>query len=311
MNTLFPPFEPYKIEQFPVSNIHTLYLEQSGNPQGKPIIALHGGPGSHSKPDHRCLFDPKKYHIILFDQRGCGKSTPAGELRENTTDQLVEDIEKIRRRLSIDTWIVHGGSWGSALALAYAEKYSQHVKALIVRGVFTFRKWEIDWVYKNARLFYPDVWDEVCKVLNFSEGDNFGEKMKKILLSGNKTAITKAVKVYTIWSAHLMKLFPVVDRITPISESEIYSAQIMFHYVQNNGFLKEGQLLDKATVLQNIPTAIIQGRYDVCCPPLTAWELHKKLPQSELVFVQDAGHKGDERGIIDKVIEYTNKFSTL
>lgn len=311
MSKLFPPIDPYKTEYLQVSKTHQLYLEQSGNPHGKPVIHLHGGPGSYSKPDQRRFYDPEKYHIIIFDQRGCGKSKPAGEIKENTTWEIVEDIERIRNHLKIKNWLIHGRSWGSTLALAYSEKYPNRIKALILGGIFTFRKFEVDWFSGGAKLFYPDAWERLTKNLDIKNKDNLNEFMTSLLSSSNTKKAIRAARDYDIWNDHLMRLVPKISKKKLPAEASLNAIKILFHYINNGGFLKEGQLLQNAYKIRHIPTVIIQGRYDMCCPPITAWELFKRLPQAELYLLPKAGHKSQENGVVEKIIEYTNKFSYL
>lgn len=312
MTKLFPPIEPFKIEFLKVSDLHRLYLEQSGNPKGKPIISFHGGPGSQSKPDHRRFYHPKKYRVILFDQRGCGKSKPLGETGENTTQDLVEDIEKIRKHLKIDKWVVHGGSWGSALALAYSEKYPQYVKALILRGIFTFRKWEVDWFTGNAKFFFPDNWEKATRIIPQDLNEPINDYIYKLYMGRDTKKQLETIESFNIWHRSLMKLLPDEDKLKEkITEDAIAGEKILYWYIKHGAFLKEGELLENANNILAIPTVIIQGRYDMCCPPKTAWELHKKLPKAHFYLIPAAGHKSDEPGIMEKILEYTNKFNSL
>ncbi len=312
MRRLFPPIKPFKTELLKVSSVHTLYLEQSGNPTGKPIISFHGGPGSQSKPDHRQFYNPEKFRIILFDQRGCGKSIPSGELKENTTTHLVEDIEKIRKHLGIERWVVHGGSWGSTLALAYAEKYPKTIKALLLRGIFTFRKWEIDWFTGNARLFFPDKWEEATKIIPNNIKNTLNEYLFHLYTGNKNKKQLKTIQSFNLWHRSLMKLLLDESKLKePITEDAIAGEKILYHYIKHNGFLNEGQLIDNAHKLPQAPIVIIQGRYDMCCPPLTAWELYKKIPHAMFYMIKDAGHKSDEAGTQQKILEYTEKFSRL
>jgi len=312
MKTLFPPIDPFKTEYLRVSDIHSLYLEQSGNPNGKPIISFHGGPGSQSKPDHRRFYDPAKYRIILFDQRGCGKSTPLGEIKENTTWDLVGDIEKIRKYLKIEKWIVQGGSWGSTLALAYAETYPQYIKALILRGIFTFRQWETDWFTKDARLFFPDRWEKAASILPPHLNQPVNDYLYDLYMGDNTQKQLDTIKSFNIWHRSLMTLLLDESKLEgEITKDAIAGEKIMHYYIKNNAFMKEGQLLDNAHLLKDIQTVIIQGRYDMCCPVQTAWELYKKMPHAQFFITPDAGHKSDEPGIMEKILEFTDKFSTL
>ena len=309
---LYPTGRAFKREYLRVSPIHRLYLEQSGNPKGIPLVHLHGGPGSASKPRYRKFYNPEKYRIILFDQRGCGKSKPLGEIKENTTWDLVEDMEKIRKHLGIEKWVVVGGSWGSTLALAYTEKYPENVSYLLLRGIFTFRKQEVDWFTGNAKLFFPDYWEETNQVVPANLKERMNNYLYSLYLTNNVKKQLKTVSNFMKWHQVLGKLIPDGKKINErTGRDAIASEKILYYYIKNNGFLKEGELIKNADKISNIPTVIIQGRYDMCCPPMTAWELHKKLPKADFYLVPAAGHKADEPGILDKIIEYTNKFSSL
>src|SRR3989344_5834804 len=312
MNNLFPEIEPFKTEFLKVSDLHTLYIEQSGNPKGKPIIAFHGGPGSQTKQSHRRFYDPDKYRIILYDQRGCGKSKPLGETKENTTQDLIEDIEKIRIHLGIDRWVLHGGSWGSTLALAYSEKHPQKVKGLILRGIFTFRKQEVDWFTSNAKLFFPDKWEKATKILPKDLDKPINEYLYNLYMNNDTYKKLETIESFNIWHRSLMRLVPDEKKLQKkISKVAIAGEKIIYYYIRNKAFLKEGELLKNVHKISHIPTVIIQGRYDMSCPPITAWELHKKLPNADFFLIPAAGHKADEPGIMEKIIEYTNKYSNL
>lgn len=307
---LYPITRVFKKEMFTVSPIHKLYIEQSGNPKGIPLVHLHGGPGSASKPRYRKFYNPKKYRIILFDQRGAGKSTPLGETRENTTWDLVEDIEKIRKHLGITKWVVSGGSWGSTLALTYAEKYPKAVKALIVRGIFTGRKWEREWLTKaGASYFFPEEWDLYLKFIPESERGNLTKAYAKRILSGDK----KAAEVSARWEHILSSLLPAKDKKETkkkaFNEEDFAPVKIFYHYELAKQFLTEGQLLKNVSKLKGIPGIIIQGRYDMICPPITAWELHKKWPGSILEIAEGAGHLSSEREITKKLIEASDRLA--
>lgn len=314
MARLYKIAKVFKKELLPVSSIHKIYVEQSGNPIGLPVVHLHGGPGSASKPKYRKFYNPEKYRIILFDQRGCGKSQPTGELQQNTTLDLVEDMEKIRKHLGIKNWMVSGGSWGSTLALAYAEKYPEKVSVLLVRGIFTFREKESEWITEGgASPFFPDEYEKYFNFIPKSERFNLANAYSKRILSKNKKLAAKAALVASTWEDGLMDLFPKKKTEKPTKdeiEKGLISYRIFYHYVTNNGFLKEDQLLKEAKKLKNIPGVIIQGRYDMLCPPITAWGLHKAWPGSTLEFTI-AGHHGSDKENAKKLVEYTNKFAKL
>lgn len=311
MNFLYPEIEPFKTGYLKVSQLHEIYFEQCGNPNGEPVIFLHGGPGGGLQDNYRRYFDPKRYHIILFDQRGCGKSKPFAELRENTTWDLVADIEKIREELSISKWAVFGGSWGSTLALAYAQSHPDSVSALYLRGIFMLRKKELRWFYQEGASFlYPDAWEKYIAPIPEEERDDFISAFYKRLTSEDQSIRSEAAKAWAVWEASTSKIFPDTEMISKFSGDKFSEAfaRIECHYFINGGFLEsENQLLDNVDKIRHIPTVIVQGRYDIVCPPQTAWELHKKWPEAEFIMVQDAGHSLSEKGITQALVSAVNK----
>ena len=315
MNNLFPPIEPYNQFKLKVSDLHTINVEESGNPNGKPVIFLHGGPGGGIEPIYRQYFDSKKWRIIIFDQRGCGKSTPHAELRDNTTWDLVSDIEKIRAYLNIDTWVVFGGSWGSTLALSYSISYPDICTGLILRGIFLLRKKEINWFYqKGCSYIYPDAWENYLSVIPEEEQLDLVKAYYKRLTSTDKKIRINAAKAWSIWEASTSKLYQNQKSLHHFGQDEVAEAfaRIECHYFINKGFFEwDGWILDHTSVIENIPTIIVQGRYDVVCPMVSAWELHKKLKSAEFFIIQDSGHSMTENGIIDKLVYATNKFVEL
>ena len=315
MKTLYPKIEPYNEFELNVSDLHTIHIEESGNPNGKPIIFLHGGPGGGIEPIYRQYFDPKKWKIIIFDQRGCGQSTPHAELQENTTWDLVADIEKIRCYFGIGKWVVFGGSWGSTLALTYAISHPKRCKGLILRGIFMIRKKEIDWFYQEgASNIYPDAWENYTKPIPENEQNNFLAAYYKRLTSSDELVRIEAAKAWSIWEASTSKLFQSENYLHHFDEPKVAEAfaRIECHYFTNNGFFeKESWILDNVDKIRHLPTVIIQGRYDVVCPMVSAWELHRELPKANFEIVQDAGHSMTEEGIASKLVEYTDKFSDL
>tara|TARA_B100000686_G_scaffold292363_1_gene320999 strand:+ start:198 stop:1145 length:948 start_codon:yes stop_codon:yes gene_type:complete len=315
MNNLFPPIEPYNQFKLKVSDLHTINVEESGNPNGKPVIFLHGGPGGGIEPIYRQYFDSKKWRIIIFDQRGCGKSTPHAELRDNTTWDLVSDIEKIRAYLNIDTWVVFGGSWGSTLALSYSISYPDICTGLILRGIFLLRKKEINWFYqKGCSYIYPDAWENYLSVIPEEEQLDLVKAYYKRLTSTDKKIRINAAKAWSIWEASTSKLYQNEKSLHHFGQDEVAEAfaRIECHYFINKGFFEwDGWILDHTSVIENIPTIIVQGRYDVVCPMVSAWELHKKLKSAEFFIIQDSGHSMTENGIIDKLVYATNKFVEL
>lgn len=314
MNRLYPEIKPFRTDRLRVSSTHTLYIEESGNPNGQPIVCLHGGPGSNSKPHYRRFFNPQKYRIVLFDQRGCGKSTPFGEISNNTTQDLIADIELLRKYLKIDRWVVCGGSWGSALGLVYAQSHPKRVKGIILRGIFTFRQQEVDWLFEEiSKLIYPDIWEYYSDKLSVKKGVKFSSVLYKLLNSKRKSDWELAVRTFGFWNRNRLKLISNVKspKDIPVDTKEILSMKILLHYVKNRGFLKEGQLLKNISKIRHIPSIIIHGRYDMITPMATAWELHRTWPEADFHIVSDAGHHSSEPGIIDKLISATDSFFNL
>lgn len=309
---LFPEIEPYQQGFIKVDKEHQIYYEQSGNPLGKPVIFLHGGPGGGSSPKVRRFWDPLYYQIIVFDQRGCGKSTPFASLNNNTTWDLVEDIEKIRQHLNIEKWQVFGGSWGSTLALSYASKYASRITELILRGIFTLREKELLWFYQEGcSNIYPDVWEPYLNFIPNAERSNMISAYYKRLTSENEDIRNKAAKIWSIWEGSTSRLHMDQELISKSGEDQfaLAFARIECHYFINKGFFDyDGYLLDQVDRFRSIPAIIVQGRYDVVCPMMTAWDLHKKWPEAELKIVQDAGHASFESGITHELILATEKY---
>ena len=314
-DNFFEPIEPFNVFKLNVSNLHTIHVEESGNQNGKPVIFLHGGPGGGTEPIYRQYFDPNKWRIIIFDQRGCGQSTPASELTDNTTWDSVNDIEKIREHLNIDKWTVFGGSWGSTLALSYAIKYPNHCTALILRGIFMLRQKELKWFYQEGASFiYPDAWEKYLEPIPKNKRHDLMSAYYEILTGDDKQARYKAAKAWSIWEASTSKLIQNKKSLHHFENDDIADifARIECHYFINKGFFEyDGWILDQIDVIRNIPSVIVQGRYDVVCPMITAWELHKKWPEADFHVIPDSGHSMLEVGIRNKLIEYTNKFSVL
>ncbi len=312
---LFPPIEPFNTFKLDVSDLHTIHVEQAGNQNGQPVVFLHGGPGGGIEPIYSQYFNPEKYHIILFDQRGCGKSTPFAELRENTTWDLVADIEKIREKLGIDKWIVFGGSWGSTLALAYAQTHPTHVKGLILRGIFLLREKEIKWFYQQgANYIYPDAWENYLAPIPLEHRGDMVKAYYKRLTNDDSTIRLEAAKAWSLWEGSTSKLFQDLNLMNRASAGTFADAfaRIECHYFINKGFFdNENQLLDGVDKIRHIPTIIVQGRYDVVCPMTTAWELHKAWPEAEFHVIQDAGHSMTELGIRAELIRATEAFSYI
>lgn len=316
MREFFPELEPFKTEMLKASPLHELYVEQCGNPDGQPVVFLHGGPGGGCDPKHRRFFDPSHYRIILFDQRGCGRSRPSAELEENSTWDLVHDIELIRKHLGFRSWIVFGGSWGSTLALAYAVKHPSRVRGLILRGIFLCRKEEIDWLYqKGASAIFPDLWDEYLAPIPEEErGDLLNAYHKRLVLSENEEERLAAAKAWSKWEGATSYLHLNKDLVNAFDDPKhaLEFARIENHFFVNKAFFEtDNFLLENVEAIRHIPCVMVHGRYDVVCPLKNAWDLHKLWPESQLHIVPDAGHSAYEVGIRDKLIEATEAFKAL
>ena len=312
---LYPEIEPRETGHLDVGDGHRLYWELSGNPDGKPVVFLHGGPGGGSSPAHRRQFDPKRYSILVFDQRGAGKSTPYASLEANTTGHLVEDIEKLRAHFGVDQWMVFGGSWGSTLALAYAEAHPEQVTELVLRGVFLFDQFEVDWLYKQggASSLYPDGWDEFVAPIAAGERGDLVAAYQRVLTGNDEAAKLVAAKAWSKWEAVTVTLLPSKDTEEHFTDPAvaIAVARIENHYMANKGWLEEGQLLRGAEKLRGIPGVIVQGRHDCCTPPIAAWTLKKAWPEIELNIIPDGGHMYSEPGVLDGLVRATDRFARL
>ena len=313
MRELYPPRQPYNEGKLKVSDLHTIHFEESGNPEGKPIVLLHGGPGGGCPPFYRQYFDPEKWRLVMFDQRGCGQSKPHAELQENTTWDLVNDIEKLREYLNIHQWVVFGGSWGSTLSLAYSQTHPDRCKGLILRGIFMLRQKEIRWFYQEgASYIFPDAWEEYVKPIPINERDDLLTAYYQRLTSPDDKIRLEAARAWSIWEGSTSRLFPDLDLkqsfgIDAFAEA---FARIECHYFINKGFIDpEDKLLLNIDRIRKIPAVIVQGRYDVVCPIISAWELHRAWPEAELIVVADAGHSMSEPGIRTCLIEATDKFA--
>ena len=295
--------------------LHDLGYQESGNKYGKPVIFLHGGPGGGTEPVYRQYFHPKKWRIIIFDQRGCGQSTPHAELKENTTWDLIKDIEKIRIYLKIEKWVVFGGSWGSTLAMSYAIKHHSRCKGLILRGIFMIRKKEIQWFYQDGACYiYPDAWEKYKEPIPENEHGDFISAYYKQLTSNDKSVRLLASKAWANWEASTSKILPNNALLHHFDDPLVVEAfaKIECHYFKNCGFFDSDEwLLENVKRIRHIPTVIIQGRYDVVCPATSAWALHKKLPMADFYIIPNAGHSMTEESISDKLVEYTDKYSYL
>ncbi len=313
MREFYPEIEPFDSGHLQVSDLHRIYYEQCGNPQGQPIVFLHGGPGGGCSPTHRRFFHPKKYRAILLDQRGCGRSSPFAELRENTTWDLVEDLEKLRQKLNISRWHVFGGSWGSTLALAYAEAHPAHVSALILRGIFLCRKFELDWLYQSGTSeIFPEYWKTYHDFIPEAERKDFVSAYYKRLTGSNEELKLKAAQVWSQWEAATSCLHVNQEMIDEYEEpgKALPFARIEAHYFVNNAFMKKDtQLLDNVDKIRNIPGVIVQGRYDMVCPARSAFDLHAAWPESKLIVVPDAGHSAFEPGIRSALIQASDELA--
>ncbi|HEY8912807.1 prolyl aminopeptidase [Lacisediminihabitans sp.] len=317
MRSFYPEIEPYETGMLEVGDGQNIYWEASGNPDGKPAVFLHGGPGGESGPNHRRLFDPSKYRIILLDQRGSGRSLPHAsdadaDLSTNTTWHLVADLERLRKHLGVNRWLVLGGSWGSALALAYAETHPDSVTELVLRGIFTLRASELDWFYEGgAEQLFPDLWESFLAPVPLDERGGLIEAYSRLLNNPDPAIHGPAAVAWSTWEASTITLLrrPEVIEIFAEPRYAIAFARIENHYFVNKGWFAEGQLIRDAGVLRDIPAVIVQGRYDICTPPVTAWDLHRAWPEAEFVMVPDAGHAFDEPGILSALVEATDRFA--
>ena len=315
MRELYPEIDPFDHVEVQADEIHTLYVERCGNPEGKPALFLHGGPGSGASTDNRRYWDPDRYHIILFDQRGCGRSKPYAELRNNTTPHLIADIEKIREHLDIAKWQVFGGSWGSTLALAYAQTHPARVTELILRGIFLLRKREIDWFYQEgASRIFPDAWEDYLAPIPEAERDDLVSAYYNRLTGSDRNVRLHAARAWSRWEGCTSKLIPSAEHIAEV-ETDAFAeafARIECHYFKHGGFFREdGELLKNIERIAEIPGVIVQCRYDVVCPTESAWLLHKAWPQSRLQIVAEAGHSVSEAGIASRLVEATEHFASM
>lgn len=312
MKTLYPEIEPFSHGFLRVSDLHEIYYETAGNPNGIPVLFLHGGPGAGLDPMYRRFFDPRSYHIVLFDQRGCGKSTPRGCLEENTTWDLVADIEQLREHLKLEKWLVFGGSWGSTLSLIYAVTQPVRVSGLILRGIYLGRRKENNWLFESGtNAIFPDRWEEFVECIPETERGSILEAFYNRLTGENTRASYDAARAWSIWEGSTSKLLPDPNLVERFGEAEfaLVIARIECHYYINNLFLPSDDFLSENIFkIRHIPTVIVQGRYDVLCPMSTAWDLHKAFPEAEFVIVPDAGHSATEKGTVNALVEATDGF---
>jgi proline iminopeptidase len=314
LKDLYPPIDPYETGMLDVGDGHSIYYERSGRRGGKPVVFLHGGPGGGFSEKHRQLFNPIVYDVMLFDQRGCGRSKPYANLDANTTWHLVADIERLRAVMGVEKWQVFGGSWGSTLALAYAEIHPSRVSELILRGVYTVTQAELDWYYQyGVSEMFPDKWERFIAPIAESERGNFIHAYRKLLTGTDRVAQLRAAKAWSLWEGETITLMPSAEYSETFGGDEfaIAFARIENHYFFHKCWLEEGQLLRDAHKLRGIPGSIIHGRYDMPCPARYAWELHKAWPDAEFHLIEGAGHAFSEAGILDQLIRATDKFGRV
>ncbi|MFC4602231.1 prolyl aminopeptidase [Rhodococcus kronopolitis] len=316
VRTLYPELAPHRAGLLDVGDGQQIHWEVSGNPDGKPVVFLHGGPGGGTNADHRRFFDPAAYRIVLFDQRGCGRSVPhvadGADLSVNTTAHLVADIEMLRTHLDVQRWQVFGGSWGSTLALAYAQAHPDRVTEMVLRGIFLLRRSEIDWYYNGgAGAIFPDLWERFLAPVPVSERDgDLVEAYHRLLHSDDPTVALSAAVAWSSWEGATSTLLPAPDHVERNADPRfaLAFARIENHYFRHHGFLDENQLLRNIAAVAPIPAVLVQGRYDVVCPAASAWALHRAWPSSRLVIVDDAGHAASEPGITHHLVEATDGF---
>jgi len=313
--TLYPEISPYHATWIERPHGHKIYVELSGNPHGKPIIFLHGGPGGGTNPKQRQFFDPKHYQIILFDQRGCGQSKPLGETNGNTTQDLLSDMEAIRKHFDIKRWIIFGGSWGSALALAYATQYPETIKALILRGIFLSRKTELDWFLDEVKAFFPEAHQTLLDFLPDDKRDDLVKNYSELVFSNDLKISGPASIAWNRFESGLLKLLPQAEGNKILTDediqNEIARARVQLHYIKDQCFIDGKKILEEANQLKDIPTTIIQGRYDMVCPPITAYELYQCMPHANFIMVPDAGHSASELSMTSELVKATNHYRAL
>lgn len=315
LHTLYPEISPYHATWIDRPRGHKVYVEISGNPHGKPIIFLHGGPGGGTNPKQRQFFDPTHYQIILFDQRGCGQSKPLGEVNGNTTADLISDMEAIREHLHIKHWIIFGGSWGSALALAYANQYPQTIKALILRGIFLSRETELNWFLDEVKAFFSEAHRTLLHYLPEDKRDDLIKNYSELVFSNDLKISGPASIAWNRFEGGLLKLLPQVEENKTLTDddiqNEIARARVQLHYIKDKCFIDGKKILEEVKKLKDVPTTIIQGRYDMVCPPITAYELHQHMPHADFIMVPDAGHSASEPSMTHELIKATNNYRIL
>lgn len=310
--TLYPEIDPHRTFRLRVDPLHELYVEESGNPDGKPVLFVHGGPGGGTEPKQRRYFDPKRYRIVLFDQRGCGRSTPHASLERNTTWHLVADMELLRSHLRIDRWMLFGGSWGSTLSLSYAIRHPERVSELVLRGIFLLRRRELEWFYQEgASRIFPDAFAPYRDLVPAAERSDLMAAYHRRLVSDDTSVRLEAARAWSVWEGSTSRLLPDLDLVARTGEDHfaLAFARIECHYFVNRGFFEsDGWLLENAARIRHVPGVIVQGRYDVVCPMESAWELRRAWPEAELRIVPDAGHSASEPGIVHELVSATDRF---
>jgi proline iminopeptidase len=309
----YPEIEPFQSGFLAVGGPHRLYFEQCGNPQGVPVVFLHGGPGAGASPVHRRFFDPSHYRIVIFDQRGAGRSKPLGEITDNTTPHLVADIEALRSHLGIERWLVFGGSWGSTLAIAYAETHPGRCIGLVLRGIFLCRRREIDWFLYGMRVFAPEIWRTFTEYLPESERGDLLRNYHRRLVDPDPAVHMPAARKWSVYEGTCCTLLPSPETVESFAQDTVALgiARLEAHYFINNIFLPENSLLDNVDRIRQLPAVIVQGRYDLVCPPETADELARRWPEARYIVVPDAGHSAMEPGIRSELIAATDRFRSL
>lgn len=312
MTTVFPEIEPYRTGTLAVDELHTLYWEECGNPDGQPVLFLHGGPGAGTSPSHRRFFDPAHYRIVLFDQRGAGKSTPLGEYRNNTTALLIEDIEKIRVMLGIQQWLVFGGSWGSTLALAYGEAHPERCLGFVLRGIFLCTKAEVDWFVNGMGYFYPEIHQRFAEAIPVEERGDLLQAYVKRLFCDDPAIYMEAARNWSRYEGSCLFLKPQAEAIASFESDEVSLGigRLEAHYMQHGAFMDDDALIRNIAKIRHLPAVIVQGRYDVICPPVSAYRLHQAWPEAAYHVIGDAGHAAMEPGIASALVQATEDFKT-
>ncbi len=313
MHVLYPDIKPYQEHRISVDTPHVLHVEECGNPDGLPVLFLHGGPGAGCESYHRRFFDPEKFRLVLFDQRGCGRSTPHGCLEKNTTQDLVADIETIRTQLGVDKWVLFGGSWGSTLALVYAQTHPERVHGMIVRGIFLSRQQDLDWFYREggASRIFPDHWEDLVRPVPPAQRGDLFAAYDKLLHSENELQRVSAAKAWSTWEGHCATLRPnqnLLDHFTDL-HTAVSLALIEVHYFKHASFLTDNQIIKNMERIREIPGVIVHGRYDMICPLDNATALHQAWENSELIIIRDAGHSAAEAGITDALVRATDEMA--